>query len=125
MLRDGKTSTTTGIVVSPLYRLKDVDNRDGLFFVFPDLGVRVEGVYKLRFTLFEIMGGEVYCGGYCLSDTFHVYPAKKFPGMEESTYLSRTFAEQGLNIRIRKENRAKKHKKSNGEEEEDGEAPLV
>jgi hypothetical protein len=36
-----------------------------------------------------------------------VYPAKKFPGMEESTPLSKAFAEQGLKIRIRKEVRAR------------------
>ncbi|KAJ3032608.1 hypothetical protein HDV00_007327 [Rhizophlyctis rosea] len=110
LLRDGKTTATTGSIVSPLYRLKDVDNRDGAFFVFPDLSVRMEGSYRLRFTLFEVVGGEVwFCGGV-ESEEFHVYPAKKFPGMEESTYLSRTFAEQGLNIRIRKENRAKRIK---------------
>jgi hypothetical protein len=44
------------------------------------------------------------------SDVFQVYPAKRFPGMEESTFLSRSFAEQGLKIRIRKELRLRKRK---------------
>ncbi|KAI8855006.1 velvet factor-domain-containing protein [Chytridium lagenaria] len=119
LLRDGKTRSTTGSIVSSLYRLKDLDNKDGAFFVFPDLSVRMEGAYRLKFSLFEIINTEIYfCASIC-SDVFSksfslfscdqpiatidVYPAKKFPGMEESTFLSRTFAEQGLKIRIRKE----------------------
>ncbi|KAJ3192772.1 hypothetical protein HK101_005976, partial [Irineochytrium annulatum] len=103
LLRDGKTRSTTGSIVSSLYRLKDLDNKDGAFFVFPDLSVRMEGAYRLKFSLFEIINTEIYFCAFIFSDVFNVYPAKKFPGMEESTFLSRTFAEQGLKIRIRKE----------------------
>ncbi|CAG8828375.1 4721_t:CDS:2, partial [Gigaspora rosea] len=48
LLRDGKTRSTTGSVVSSLYHLKDIDNSDAGFFVFPDLSVRMEGTYRLR-----------------------------------------------------------------------------
>lgn len=48
LLRDRKTRSTTGSIVSSLYRLKDVDNKDGAFFVFPDLSVRMEGSYRLK-----------------------------------------------------------------------------
>lgn len=34
-----------------------------------------------------------------------VYPAKNFPGMAESTFLSRSFGDQGVRLRIRKEPR--------------------
>lgn len=51
LLRDGKTRSTTGSIVSSLYRLKDVDDRDGAFFVFPDLSVRMEGSYRLKVCL--------------------------------------------------------------------------
>ncbi|KAI9361617.1 velvet factor-domain-containing protein, partial [Zopfochytrium polystomum] len=103
LLRDGKTRSTTGSIVSSLYRLKDVNNKEGAFFVFPDLSVRLEGRYRLKFSLFEIVNTEIYfCTSIC-SDVFHVYAAKKFPGMEESTFLSKMFAEQGLKIRIRKD----------------------
>ncbi|RKO87244.1 velvet factor [Blyttiomyces helicus] len=108
LLRDGKTRSTTGSIVSSLYRLKDLDNKDGAFFVFPDLSVRMEGSYRLKFSLFEIINTEIYYCTCIYSDPFNVYPAKKFPGMEESTFLSRTFAEQGLKIRIRKELRMRK-----------------
>ncbi|KAJ3009253.1 hypothetical protein HKX48_008076 [Thoreauomyces humboldtii] len=122
LLRDGKTRSTTGSIVSSLYRLKDLDNKDGAFFVFPDLSVRMEGTYRLKFSLFEIINTEIYhCTSIC-SDIFNVYPAKKFPGMEESTFLSRTFAEQGLKIRIRKELRMRKGrgKKGNNDGDDSG-----
>jgi hypothetical protein len=37
------------------------------------------------------------------SDPFTVYSAKKFPGVIESTDLSKKFAEQGIKIPIRKD----------------------
>eukprot|EP00842_Homolaphlyctis_polyrhiza_P002802 jgi/Hompol1/3522/HPOL_003268-RA len=109
LLRDGKTRSTTGSIVSSLYRLRDLDSKDGAFFVFPDLSVRMEGIYRLKFSLFEIVNTEILFCTSIISDIFNVFPAKKFPGMEESTMLSRTFAEQGLKIRIRKEVRPRKY----------------
>ncbi|KAK0278542.1 hypothetical protein LTR35_009281 [Friedmanniomyces endolithicus] len=38
---------------SSLNRLKDVDNKDGGFFVFGDISVRKTGWYRLRFSLFN------------------------------------------------------------------------
>ncbi|KAJ3070681.1 hypothetical protein HDU98_006305 [Podochytrium sp. JEL0797] len=108
ILHDGKTRSTTGSIVSSLYRLRDLDNVDGAFFVFPDLSVRMEGSYRLKFSLFEIINTEMYYCTSIISNPFHVYSAKKFPGMEESTFLSKAFAEQGLKIRIRKELRVRK-----------------
>ncbi|KAI8394184.1 velvet factor-domain-containing protein [Radiomyces spectabilis] len=108
LLGDGKTRSTTGSVVSSLYHLKDIDNTDAGFFVFPDLSVRMEGTYRLKLSLFEIIGKEVFHCKSIISDVFVVYSAKKFPGMEESTFLSRSFADQGLKIRIRKELRQRR-----------------
>ncbi|KAJ1995174.1 hypothetical protein GGI04_005850, partial [Coemansia thaxteri] len=45
-----------------------------------------------------------------MSTIFTVYSAKKFPGMEESTRLTKLFAEQGLKIRVRKEQKAARPK---------------
>ncbi|CAG8561674.1 7898_t:CDS:2, partial [Cetraspora pellucida] len=108
LLRDGKTRSTTGSVVSSLYHLKDIDNSDAGFFVFPDLSVRMEGTYRLKLSLFEIIDREVYHCKSIFSEIFIVYSAKRFPGMEESTFLSRSFADQGLKIRIRKEIRIRR-----------------
>jgi hypothetical protein len=39
----------------------------------------------------------------CFSDVFTVFSAKKFPGVCESTELSKKFAGQGIKIPIRKD----------------------
>ena len=56
--QDGKTRCTTGSVVSSLYHLKDSENQnaDAGFFVFPDLSVRTEGSYRLKLSLYEVVG---------------------------------------------------------------------
>ncbi|CAG8511622.1 14934_t:CDS:2 [Dentiscutata erythropus] len=94
-----------GTLVSSLHKLKDIDNSDGGFFVFGDISVRVEGRYRLQFSLFEIIKSEVVHIQSILSDVFDVYSPKTFPGMSESTFLSRSFSDQGVRIRIRKEHR--------------------
>lgn len=40
---------------------------------------------------------------YVFSEKFQVYSAKKFPGVIESTPLSKCFAQQGIKIPIRKD----------------------
>ncbi|KAL2857911.1 velvet factor-domain-containing protein [Aspergillus pseudoustus] len=99
------TTSLTGTLVSSLHRLKDVDNTDGGFFVWGDLSVKVEGEYRLKFTLFEMRKTEVVYLKSIISDRFTVSPPKSFPGMAESTFLSRSFADQGVKLRIRKEPR--------------------
>ncbi|KAJ2829490.1 hypothetical protein GGI24_002127 [Coemansia furcata] len=109
-LNDKKARTMTGSVVASLAHLKDIDGNDGAFFVFPDLSVRCEGVYKLKFSLFEIVGNQIFFCKSIMSTSFTVYSAKKFPGMEESTRLTKLFAEQGLKIRVRKEQKSTRPK---------------
>lgn len=94
-----------GTLVSSLHRLKDVDNHDGGFFVFGDLSVKKEGEYRLRFSLFEMRKTEVVYIKSELSQVFTVFSSKDFPGMTESTFLSRSFGDQGVRLRIRKEPR--------------------
>ncbi|EKM76255.1 hypothetical protein AGABI1DRAFT_144390 [Agaricus bisporus var. burnettii JB137-S8] len=109
-LKDGRTRCTTGSVVSSLYHLKDPQhhNEDAGFFVFPDLSVRTEGSYRLKLSLFEVVGNNVRHCKSIYSAPFYVYTAKKFPGMEESTPLSCSLADQGIKIRIRKDIRVRK-----------------
>ncbi|KAJ2721192.1 hypothetical protein GGI07_004118 [Coemansia sp. Benny D115] len=109
-LSDKKARTMTGSVVASLAHLKDINGNDGAFFVFPDLSVRCEGVYRLKFSLFEIIGNQVFFCKSIMSTMFTVYSAKKFPGMEESTRLTKLFAEQGLKIRVRKEQKSARPK---------------
>ncbi|KAI9143784.1 velvet factor-domain-containing protein [Paraphysoderma sedebokerense] len=111
-----KVSPAAGSVVSSLYRLVDINREEAAFFVFPDLSIRTEGAYRLRFSLYELRGSEFkyYCS--VLSDIFSVYSAKRFPGMAESTDLSKLFADQGLKIRIRRETRVLKRQRMDSNE---------
>ena len=53
---------------------------------------------------------------FVYSDKFQVYSAKKFPGVIESTPLSKCFAGQGIKIPIRKD---VKSEQSERDDEED------
>ncbi|SAL95219.1 hypothetical protein [Absidia glauca] len=110
------TRMTAGTTVQSLHRLRDCDNDEGTFFIFADISIRMEGFFRLRFTLFEIAG--LYATSRCsvLSDVFQVFSPKK------STFLTRSFSEQGVRIRIRKETRANtsssnKRRRSEGNQE--------
>ncbi|OJD25679.1 hypothetical protein ACJ73_02956 [Blastomyces percursus] len=111
------------------------------YFIFPDLSVRHEGLYRLNFNLYEEMKEPKHAdkGGplahpqnrlapstpskphqflhfrlVVKSAPFTVYSAKKFPGLAESTTLSRIVAEQGCRVRIRRDVRMRRREpKSN------------
>lgn len=82
------------LVASPTKLEDDFGNR-GAFFVFPDLSIRTEGSYRLKFRMFsmntvDVMtpGARTVLVGECVTDPFIVYSAKKFPGMLRSTNVS-------------------------------------
>jgi len=98
-------STLAGTLVSSLHRLKDTDNIDGAFFVFGDLSVKHEGRFRLQFTLYEMRRDECAYIKSISSQSFQVHSTKTFPGMAESTFLTRSFSDQGVRLRLRKEPR--------------------
>lgn len=49
---------------------------DGGFFIFSDISVRLEGYYRLKFTLYEIEGPLVNRLCSIVSDIFQVYSPK-------------------------------------------------
>ena len=112
------------------------------YFLFPDLSVRHEGKYRLGFTLYEEvkeakdadaepatnhpdhpankqkMLGPLAAKAHVdwrlevKSKPFTVFSAKKFPGLAESTALSRIVAEQGCRVRIRRDVRMRRRDKT-------------
>ncbi|KAI9836241.1 MAG: hypothetical protein M1819_001578 [Sarea resinae] len=107
------------------------------YFIFPDLSVRHEGKYRLSFNLYEEVkepkdadvnspvqhvdaasnhkmpgpiapNAHVYWRLEVKSAPFTVFSAKKFPGLAESTALSRIVAEQGCRVRIRRDVRMRR-----------------
>ncbi|KAJ2208945.1 hypothetical protein IW145_000356 [Coemansia sp. RSA 521] len=91
-------------------KLVSMDGSLGIFFVFPDLSIRKDGDYRLRFSFFnlqsdngELMSTVTQIKAHTFSEPFRVYSAKQFPGMIESTMMSKHFAKQGVKIPVRKE----------------------
>jgi hypothetical protein len=54
-------------------------------------------------SLTPVNTGKVPVLARCFSEPFTVYSAKRFPGVVESTALSKCFATQGIKIPIRKD----------------------
>ncbi|CAG8475324.1 21137_t:CDS:2 [Cetraspora pellucida] len=113
------TRNLMGHCTSSAYVLNNHSGQQGIYFIFQDLSVRTEGTFTLKFsfcnvkelmaqsiTEFASTRGSVAAEVY--SAPFKVYSAKKFPGMTESTALSKAFAKQGIKIPIRKETRYRK-----------------
>ncbi|KAF9583927.1 hypothetical protein BGW38_008086 [Lunasporangiospora selenospora] len=98
------------LVISPVL-LNNAEGKPGWYFSFPDLSIRTEGVYTLKFSLMRFGSENGHASTLVtevVSNPFTVYSAKKFPGMTESTELSKAFAKQGLKIPIRNDLRVKK-----------------
>ncbi|KAH9864005.1 hypothetical protein J1614_009938 [Plenodomus biglobosus] len=96
-----------GTLVSSCQRLKDLANIDGAWFVFADISVMVLGTYRLGFTLheFEPHTLSIRTLASTYSEKFDVVAAKDYKGLRESTLLTRSFAEQGVRLRLRKESK--------------------
>ncbi|KAI8814590.1 velvet factor [Cladochytrium replicatum] len=91
-----------GSLVSPCHVLADVDGTKGMFFVFSDISVRVGGKYRLKFLLYDVKPGDMSrFKASVMTDIFTVYHPKEFPGMADSTPLSKCLAKQGVRIHIR------------------------
>ncbi|KAF9878990.1 developmental regulator [Colletotrichum karsti] len=125
------TRNLIGSLSSSAFRLYDTDDKVGVWFVMQDLSVRTEGHFRLRFSFVNISKkaneptadfslvsmGKSPVLAQCFSDVFQVFSAKKFPGVCESTPLSRCFATQGIKIPIRKDGPSDS-KKGNDDEED-------
>ena len=129
----------TGMPVSGMAYL-DRPSEAG-YFIFPDLSVRHEGKYRLSFNLYEetknVKDADKDPAGESKpkvkgtndpessfdwrmelkSDIFDVFSAKKFPGLAESTALSRTVAEQGCRVRIRRDVRMRRRGDGKGNDD--------
>lgn len=126
------TRNLIGSLACSAFRLTDPNDRIGIWFVLQDLSVRTEGNFRLRFSFVNVglpppVPGMVTSSpmplgngngngngvnlntkkapilAACFSEVFTVFSAKKFPGVVESTNLSKCFATQGIKIPIRKD----------------------
>jgi len=104
------TRNLMGSLISNAYNLTNPRGEHGVYFIFQDLSVRTEGRFSLKFSFANLGGRDPSMlhsrtEGEVFTSPFMVYSAKKFPGMTESTELSKCFAKQGIKIPIRKDSR--------------------
>jgi hypothetical protein len=120
-----KPTVLTGTPVAGMVYLDRPDPAG--YFIFPDLSVRHEGQFRLSFSLYEELKrtedhdkmedpsrapspGDTHVTHRLevKSEVLQVFSAKKFPGLTESTSLSRVVAEQGCRVRIRRDVRMRR-----------------
>lgn len=106
-----------GNIFANAMTLEDDRGRKGFFYIFADLSIRVEGRYRLKFDLLLVdvppgtEPGANQVVAEMPSDIFVVFAAKKFPGMMQSTELTKAFARQGVKISVRGETRVRRELK--------------
>ncbi|KAJ2858302.1 hypothetical protein J3B02_000372 [Coemansia erecta] len=103
-----------GSLASSAHHVRDLEDRRGCFFCFPDIRVRHPGRFRLRFTLIRLQTSvepspeePISVLEHVFSEQFTVYTAKEFPGVDESTALSKKLNHQGVGIPIRNKGRLK------------------
>ncbi|KAL2756264.1 hypothetical protein ACRALDRAFT_2103684 [Sodiomyces alcalophilus JCM 7366] len=126
------TRNLIGSLAASAFRLSDVEEHIGIWFILQDLSVRTEGTFRLRFSFVNVGPPSKPANGNpnsttrsakapilacCYSEPFTVFSAKKFPGVCESTPLSKCFAAQGIKIPIRKEGPDSKRNKDDDEDD--------
>ncbi|KAJ1552956.1 hypothetical protein HK405_009430 [Cladochytrium tenue] len=120
-----------GSLVSSCHLLSDLSGTKGAYFVFPNLCARFEGTFRLRVVVTDLRAtaaaavaaaaaavspSEASSGSasppasaptlaVALTDTFTCVLAREWTGAQESSELSRHFAEQGIKIPIRRKAR--------------------
>ncbi|KAL9946747.1 hypothetical protein ACHAO3_003515 [Verticillium nonalfalfae] len=129
------TRNLIGSLAASAFRLSDVAEHIGIWFILQDLSVRTEGSFRLRFSFVNVgpptrapstnlsnpgavtRSGKAPILACCYSEPFTVFSAKKFPGVCESTSLSKCFASQGIKIPIRKEGQDNKRGKDDDDDD--------
>ncbi|KAI0367594.1 hypothetical protein BV20DRAFT_949968, partial [Pilatotrama ljubarskyi] len=96
-------------------------------FVFPDLAVKMEGTFVLRYRAFTICsqratGPHMPVLAECYGGPFKVYSTKEFPGLRPSTQLTKFLSLHGVRVNLR-ENERKRRKKSEMDDDRDSPPP--
>lgn len=128
------TRNLIGSLSASAFRLTDPDNKIGVWFILQDLSVRTEGTFRLKMSFVDVgtssaettNGPPVINHGTApvlasvFSEPFQVFSAKKFPGVIESTQLSKCFALQGIKIPIRKDGVKGPRRGGDGDDDDEG-----
>ncbi|KAI9096084.1 velvet factor-domain-containing protein [Phlyctochytrium arcticum] len=99
--------TLSGTLVSSCHYLTDLSGSKGAYFCFSELSIRVEGTFRMLVLLSSLnqMESRNKPLATALTDPIQVFNARDYPGLGESTELSKHFADQGIKISIRRKGR--------------------
>jgi hypothetical protein len=91
----------------------DYKGKPAIVFAFPDLSVKLEGEFILRYRAFEIYSRpdtteDIPVIAQCYGGTFRVYSTKDFPGLRPSTDLTKTLARWGVRLNVRETERKRR-----------------
>ncbi|KAI0929613.1 hypothetical protein AcV7_005102 [Taiwanofungus camphoratus] len=88
--------------------------RGALLFIFPDLSVRAEGAFVLRYRAFSITSqagpgaAAAPVLAECVGGPFRVFGTKAFPGLRASTDLTKHISRFGARLNIREHQRTRR-----------------
>ncbi|KII86946.1 hypothetical protein PLICRDRAFT_43633 [Plicaturopsis crispa FD-325 SS-3] len=103
--RSKLTSSMVGTTfVQPI--VVDYKDKKTIMFVFPDIAVKSEGNFILRYRFFDLFSGthdshEASILAECYGGSFRVFSTKDFPGLPASTELTKLVSMYGLRLHIR------------------------
>ncbi|KAL5514550.1 hypothetical protein ACEPAG_1866 [Sanghuangporus baumii] len=97
----------------------DLHGRPVLYFVFSDLSVKLEGLFRPRYRFFDLFsrtseGPDVPILAQCFGGAFAVYSTKEFPGLKASTPLTKHLSRWGIRVNIRETERKRRAPDGNG-----------
>lgn len=108
-------NSLTGNTCTSGHVVKDDRGVHNMMFCLNDISVKKEGSYRLKFCLFKLntTTGDVENLTSICSQPFTTYSGRHFPGMSESTSMTRLLVDAGVRLRLRKESKAMSTKKKN------------
>ncbi|EIN12710.1 hypothetical protein PUNSTDRAFT_130958 [Punctularia strigosozonata HHB-11173 SS5] len=92
----------------------DYGGKNRTLFPFPDLSVKTEGFFCLRYRIFDILAaaegkGSIPVLAECFGGVFRIYGSKGFPGLKVSTELTKLIAIHGHpNVKVRQTERKRR-----------------
>lgn len=91
----------------------DLHGRPVLYFVFSDLSVKLEGLFRPRYRFFDLFSRtsespDVPILAQCFGGAFAVYSTKEFPGLKASTPLTKHLSRWGIRVNIRETERKRR-----------------
>ncbi|KAI5115988.1 hypothetical protein M0805_001030 [Coniferiporia weirii] len=91
----------------------DMAGKSVIYFVFSDLSVKLEGLFRPRYRFFDLFSRTENCAdvpvlAQCFGGAFAVYSTKEFPGLKASTQLTKHLSRWGIRVNIRETERKRR-----------------